>query len=466
MTLPEGMFSKKLRQLILDKRGLQQHLTRRRIAFWAVAVLLTVTGFFLIIACAQSPVCKSYNDLVNSLAGALLGAAVALVASEILSQGEESLTLMASSLGNPLSRHPEDVRPYQRVWIMYHPTRFQRDVGVPDRGFFWIKSRIDLSAPAPGKLLGLMQTNDPRGGQEETTYAVEGTVRDGVITLHVIPLRDGREDFEAVFTFPLMRSALRLAYGTSYHQTYTASADYVHGPAVLCPEDQVHNLMPAFDKLELGRIKDGQSNRHLDNLWWSGHGFKLLPRVLPQFSTTHTKVGNLEGVWLFKYFLVYEADEKGCTQATCIQKSGARFILSPHSALNDECTRPWMAEVRAMHSFCLSGRWWSMRFLDSDRTGKILEPAAADQAEGVTWDSNTTEGCLLINIEPNDQGITGMFSGNPSSTHKMFAVLAAVRLKAHVEGNVEPVASETLGALDKLFDKARDYRHRGYLRPD
>lgn len=428
MPLAQGRFKGRLSRFILQRHGIDRTLTRAKLdsalMIWVMFLsglvliglqnLLPLTGFSADFKTAITIVLKGSD----SLAGALIGAAAALAASRIISQDEELLALVAAGSMTQSSVSPTIVKLFQRKFVMFHTTRQERGVVGLSRGFQWKKASIDLSAPAPGMLLGTYTC-------DHQVYIVEGYVRHKLLVLHVIAHPD-QEIIESAFLFPLAHLHLP-AYGSGYHMTEAGLTDIALSPAIICVDDTEvdEKLLVNGSRLPLGIVTDVKRQYVLDNAWWNKHRIKILPRIYPQISATYASVGNIDGEWLFRYVLIYDQADAPAHLLMNIQKSGARYLITP-SAKETPCAFPnpsvhgsieWMAEMRALQPECMSGRWWGLP--TNDRTGSAPEY----EAMGVL----ATEGTLLLNVDVNYRGLHGIFVARSGLSPHVLGVIAGVR---------------------------------------
>ncbi|MDM0045720.1 hypothetical protein QTH91_14615 [Variovorax dokdonensis] len=432
-------FGSDLSSWVFRRAGITRQMSLLRVLSSVVGIVMMLIGSTLLLVASKYPI---QNDILLALGGATLGAGLAILVSRLSSQDEELINIVAAGAMSKSSATSEEVRVFQRCWRLYHTTRTKRGVKDMNRGFVWIKADVDLTAPAPGKLLGRYKTTDPHSGSSNE-YLIEGYVRRGIVVLHVFP-GDGKgfEDIEATFTFPLVQMSAFVAYGSGYHMTYAGKGDYVQSPAILCPAEQ-----DVLDDVLLGEVRESSNQYELDNVWWNNHRFKIMPRILSQFSQSYADVGKIEGHWRFRYHLVYEEVEDPAETLVIVRRSGARVLIHPangatgsgHSRAierpdvdptNGTASLSWMAELRPIHPYCMTGRWWGVSKEEGDF--RVLQ----------------SEGTMLLHVDVNDRGIYGLFAGRPGTAGRMFAAVAAVRV---IEGETRKQEDER---LRRMFDRA------------
>jgi hypothetical protein len=391
---------------------------------------------------------KPSHDLLTTLSGVFLGSGVAILAAMLLSHDEELLSLVASSSMAKSSVDPEQVSAFRKQWVMLHTTRERRGLINLTGGFGWIRAEVDLTSPAAGRLLGSYRTCNPIT-KETSTFLAEGYLRHGMLVLHVFPTV-GVEDIEATFCFPFVQNPEYIAYGTGYHMTYAGKSDLALSPCMLIPEDKPNLL--SYPK-ESGVITDVAIANGLDNHWWDNHRVNVLPRILSQISTTYANVGDLDGKWLFRFYLVYERTSTHTDSAMLVQKAGARYLIQSetHGAVPDGlASTKWMAEMRPVHPFSMTGRWWGLpKAYDQ-------EPSNGDPLVG-NRGVLSTEGTLVLNVDVNDRGLYGLFAGRPGSAFRVFAAIAGVRREEVRDGKRELRNADQVEAkLTAMFDVAKE----------
>lgn len=460
-------FSKKLSNFVLMRAGVARQMSLIKRFSIALALCMMVVGVLLWIYgsseevrapqvgsaipptnSAESAVAETSTakkDVIGGIGGALFGAGLAVFVARLLSQEEELINIVAAGMMSKSSVDQASVRAFQCEWEMFHTTRCARGIFNLHRGFVWIKASIDLRTQTPGKLLGTYRTTDPLT-KVKCEYVAEGYLRQGMLVLHIFPgAGEGSEDIEATFLFPFVQRPDYVAYGSGYHMTYAGKADLAQSPAILCPVG--HALA---DQVEDGVVSNDVRSTMLDTTWWNSHRVKTLPRIFSQISPSYAVVGDIQGSWRFRYYLVYDDTTRYAETTISITRGGARILLEPASSKPDgvgaldEDVNPtadaavkWMAEMRPLHPFCLTGRWWGV----SD---------ARDQSDREHFDDRTpglaiSEGTMLLHVDVNDRGIYGLFAGRPGASSRVFAAVAAVRRRedgGHSAG------------LDRIFERA------------
>jgi len=426
-------FPKNASSLITKQLRIGRMLRYRRIGVLLASIIML--SFALILIFGQK--LFLWNETVTALASAagsaFLGVLISLAVAEIFSRDEWLKDLIATGTGalTSTTTDPQVLEKYRKHWYVLHTTRLEETTNRVSKGFIWMRSELDLRAPAPGRLVGTCTTIEP-GTDIERQYLVEAFLRKGMLTIYSFPT-DGAETIDATFAFPMISDPNHCWYGCVTHMTYASVTDLAQSAAVLVPADfHGKGRDVLLNDKSLGQLSPGLALT-MDTLWYKHRPFKIFPRILPQISVNYVNLSSLTGKWLFGYRLIHGRSGEVNYSKMSMQQSGSRFIITPRLGFESsklscvESAGHWVAEVQGFHSHTLAGRWWALRndyvaWLN-DLGPDILParsqvPAASmgDHIVGMWMDDpdlhSGKEGALTLSVVVNQRKLCGMFTGD------------------------------------------------------